>query len=222
MSPSLLRLPVDLPKIDIPSPCLCLVTNRQLIGCEEMLGAIKESVRGGVNMVQLREKDLPGRRLADLASRLSEVISSQTLLIINERIDVAAITESHGVQLGEEGLSTDAARAILGRDVLVGRSVHSVEGAKVAEKEGADFLLAGTMFPSSTHPGEEVAGPRLVTSITSECSLPIIAIGGINESNVASVIEAGAQGVAVISGILKSSDPNLTARNLMDNMLAAM
>ena len=222
MSLSLLLSPVDLPKMDLPSPCLCLVTNRQLIGCEEMLGAIKESVRGGVNMVQLREKDLPGRRLADLASRLSEVISSQTLLIINERIDVAAITESHGVQLGEEGLSTDAARVILGRDVLVGRSVHSVEGAKVAEKEGADFLLAGTMFPSSTHPGEEAAGPRLVTRITSECSLPIIGIGGINESNVASVIEAGAEGVAVISGILKSSDPNLTARNLMDNMLAAM
>ena len=219
---SLLLLTADLPKMDLPSPCLCLVTNRQLIGREEMLGAIKESVRGGVNMLQLREKDLPGQRLADIALRLYEVISSQTLLIINERIDVAAITESHGVQLGEEGLSTNAARAILGKDVLVGRSVHSVDGAKLAEQEGADFLLAGTMFPSSTHPGEEAAGPRLVTRITSECSLPIIGIGGINESNVASVIEAGAQGVAVISGILKSSDPNLTARNLMASMLAAM
>ena len=222
MSPSLRPLPADLPKMDLPSPCLCLVTNRQLIGCEEMLGVIKESVRGGVNMVQLREKDLPGQSLADLSSRLYEVISRETFLIINERIDVAAITESHGVQLGEKGLSTDAARAILGGDVLIGRSVHSLEGAKVAEKEGADFLLVGTIFPSSTHPGEETAGPRLVTRITSECSLPTIGIGGINESNVASVIEAGAQGVAVISGILQSSDPNLTARNLMDSMLAAM
>ena len=173
-------------------------------------------------MVQLREKDLPGRRLADLASRLCKVISSQTLLIINERIDVAAISGSHGVQLGEEGLSPDVARAVLGKECLVGRSVHSVDGAKIAEKEGADFLLAGTMFPSSTHPGEAAAGPRLITMITSVCSLPIIGIGGINESNVASVIEAGAQGAAVISGILQSSDPSLTARNLMDNMLAAM
>ena len=222
MSPSLRPLPADLPKMDLPSPCLCLVTNRQLIGCEEMLGVIKESVRGGVNMVQLREKDLPGRRLADLSSRLSEVISSETFLIVNERIDVAAISESHGVQMGEEGLSTDVARAMLGEECLVGRSVHSVDGAKIAEKEGADFLLVGTMFPSSTHPGEAAAGPRLITMITSVCSLPIIGIGGINESNVASVIEAGAQGVAVISGILKSSDPNLTARNLMASMIAAM
>lgn len=184
-----------------------------------MLSAIAESVRGGVNMVQLREKDLPGRRLSDLAMRLSAVMTRETLLLINERIDVAAATLAHGVQLGEEALSTHSARAILGNDVLVGRSVHSVNGAKVAEREGADFLLVGTMFASSTHPGEEPSGPALVTSISSACSLPIIGIGGINETNAASIIEAGARGVAVISSILTSSDPCLTARNLIANML---
>ena len=100
-----------------------------------MLSAIGEAVQGGVNMVQLREKDLPGRRLSDLAMRLSAVIPRQTLLLINERIDVAATTLAHGVQLGEEALSTHSARAILGNDVLVGRSVHSVNGAAQCVRE---------------------------------------------------------------------------------------
>ena len=222
MSRNQRRLTVDVPKPTLPSPCLCLVTDRQLIGDEKMLSAIGEAVQGGVNMVQLREKDLPGRRLSDLAMRLSAVIPRQTLLLINERIDVAATTLAHGVQLGEEALSTHSARAILGNDVLVGRSVHSVNGAKVAEEEGADFLLVGTMFSSSTHPGEEPSGPALVTSISSACSLPLIGIGGINETNAASIIEAGAQGVAVISIILTSPDPGLTARNLMALMLTVV
>ena len=100
MSRNLRRLTVDVSKLALPSPCLCLVTDRQLIGDEKMLSAIAESVRGGVNMVQLREKDLPGRRLSDLAMRLSAVMTRETLLLINERIDVAAATLAHGVQLG--------------------------------------------------------------------------------------------------------------------------
>ena len=140
------------------------------------------------------------------------------MLLINERIDVAAAILAHGVQLGEEALSTHSARAILGNDVLVGRSVHSVNGAKVAEREGADFLLVGTMFASSTHPGEEPSGPALVTSISSACSLPIIGIGGINESNIKPIIKNGAHGIAIISAISESKNPKITTKNIYQKL----
>ncbi len=205
----------------LPWPCLCLVTDRRLGGKELLVSKVAHAVAGGVNLVQLREKDLPGRPLLNLATELRAVISSSTLLLINERVDVAAAARADGVQLGEEALPTKEARKILGPEALIGRSVHSEQGAKLADAEGADFLLVGTMYATSSHPGHEPAGPDLIRRIAASCSLPLMGIGGINEANLGPVLEAGAQGVAVISSILASPDPEKAARGLRQAMLAA-
>ncbi len=175
-----------------------------------------------MNLVQLREKDLPGRPLLNLATELRAVISSSALLLINERVDVAAAARADGVQLGEEALPTKEARKILGPEALIGRSVHSEQGAKLAEAAGADFLLVGTMYATSSHPGHEPAGPELIRRIAASCSLPLMGIGGITEANLGPVLEAGAQGVAVISSILAAPDPEKAARGLRQAMLAAL
>ena len=206
----------------LPWPCLCLVTDRRLGGDQSLVSKVAQAVAGGVNLVQLREKDLPGRPLLELAGELRAVIGNSAMLLINERVDVAAAARADGVQLGEEALPTKEARKILGPEALIGRSVHSEQGAQMAEAEGADFLLVGTIYATSSHPGHEPAGPELIRRIAASCSLPLIGIGGINEANLGLVLEAGAQGVAVISSILGAPDPEEAARGLRQAMLAAL
>ena len=171
-------------------------------------------------MVQLREKDLAGGKLLELAKALKQSVGDSTLLLINERVDVASVCGVSGVQLGEEAIPTAAAREILGSEALIGRSVHSEAAAVQAARDGSDFLIVGTMFASRSHPGEEPSGPALVRRIASCCDLPLIGIGGIRVENVADVLHAGATGVAVISSIMVSSHPRDAARRMKQAMLA--
>jgi thiamine-phosphate pyrophosphorylase len=172
--------------------------------------------------VQLREKDLPGGRLLELAEALKQAIGDSALLIVNERVDVATAVGANGVQLGEEALPVAMARDMLGPEALIGRSVHSLDGAARAAQEGADFLVVGTIYATRSHPGEEPAGADLIRRIATACSVPLIGIGGINPSNMHEVIQAGASGAAVITSILASSDPRQAAQKLKQAMLAAL
>ena len=205
----------------LPDPCLCLVTDRSVGGEATLVTRVAEAVAGGVDLVQVREKDLHGAQLLDLAQRLRDAIGDRALLVVNERVDVAAALPAEGVQLGEDAMPVAAARRILGPDMLIGRSVHSVEGAERAVSDGADFLVVGTMFASRSHPGEEPTGPDLVKRIVPRCQLPSIGIGGITKDNCRQVIEAGATGVAVITGILAAPSPGVAARNLKEALVAA-
>ena len=134
-------------------------------------------------MVQLREKDLPGGTLLELARTVKEAIADRALLVVNERVDVALAAGASGVQLGEEALPAAIARDILVPDSLIGRSVHSVAGADEAVAQGADFLVVGTMYSTRSHPGAAPAGPELIQQISRICDIPLIGIGGINEEN---------------------------------------
>ena len=170
--------------------------------------------------MQLREKDLPGLRLLELAKSLKDAIHGSALLVINERVDVAAAVDADGVQLGEEALPVGAAREILGPDKLIGRSVHLVKGADQAVADGAHFLVVGTMFATGSHIGEEPAGPGLIRRIAPGRPVPLIGIGGINPSNLGQVMRAGADGVAVITSILASPDPRDAAQRLKEAMFS--
>ena len=198
----------------LPYPCLCLVTDRSVCPPEQLPARVAAAVAGGVDLVQLRDKELPGGALLALASRLRQVMPPHARLLVNERADVAA-ANADGVQLGEAALPTEAVRPIIGADALIGRSVHSVAGAVSAAASGADFLLVGTMFATRSHPGAEPAGPDLLRRIAAAgVPLPMLAIGGINAGNAPAVMDAGAHGVAVITSILASPDPAAAARRL--------
>ena len=206
----------------LPYPCLALVTDRRLVNGDTLPERVAAAVAGGVDLVQLREKDLPGGPLLELACKVQERIGNRALLLVNERLDVAAALPAAGVQLGEAGLPVAAARRLLGADALIGRSVHSPAGAQAAAAAGADFLVAGTMYASRSHPGEPPAGPALIRQIAAVTTAPVIGIGGITAANVGAVMQAGAAGVAVITGILAAPDPERAAAQLKAAMRAAL
>lgn len=208
--------------VSLPSAVLCLITDRTLFGSAPappeilLVEAVDAALRGGVNMVQLREKDLPARELLSLAHEFRKVTRGRAMFVVNDRVDVALAAEADGVQLGEQSISVAAARQVCGAELVIGRSVHDLYGALDAERDGADFLVAGTIFSSGSHPGIAPAGPKLIKEIGDEASIPIIGVGGINPGNAGRVVAAGARGVAVIGAILSALDPRAAASDLLD------
>ena len=202
-------------------PCLCLVADSSVVGPGELVACVAAAVAGGVGLVQLRAKDLPGGRLLSLAEELKRAIDGRAVLLVNERVDVAVAVGADGVQLGEEALPVAAARKLLPQGALVGRSVHSADGAADAALAGADFLLAGSMFATGSHPGAAPAGPGLMREAAARCDAPLVGIGGITPGNLGEVVAAGAAGVAVIRSILGSSDPQAAAEELKLALLSA-
>lgn len=205
----------------LPYPTLCLVTELSLASGEALLDKMEKALDGGVDAVQLRAKELAAGRLLSLARSLRKITEQRALLLINDRIDVAIAAEADGVQLAEDAICVESARRLVGAEMLVGRSVHSVEGAVEAEAQGADFLVLGAIFASDSKPGVEPAGIGLLEEAASRVAIPVLGIGGIDQNNAGQVIKAGGYGVAVIRSILASSDPAQAAREIKQSMSAA-
>jgi thiamine-phosphate pyrophosphorylase len=193
----------------LPRPLVCLVTDRRVVG-GSLTGAVVQAVEGGVNLVQVREKDLGAAELLRLVVELRQALQGRALLVVNGNADVAAMSQTDGLHLPADGLPIQAARARIGGG-LVGRSVHAPHEVAEAARLGADYVLLGTLFPSSSHPGGPTGGLDLVRSSRALCPVPLIGIGGITAANARGVIQAGADGVAVITAILAAPDPREAA-----------
>jgi thiamine-phosphate pyrophosphorylase len=207
----------------LPLPCLMLVTDRSLCGgADGLVAAVEAAVQGGADAVQLREKDpdgrsLPPEDLLPLARRLRQATLGRALLLVNGSLDVALAVEADGVHLPASALSVWRPREAVpvgGQGFLVGRSVHSLEAARRAEAEGADYLVAGPVYETRSHPGREPAGLSLIEGITRRVRVPVLAIGGVNAGRVDEVVRAGASGVAVISAVLAATDRRVAAGDL--------
>ena len=198
------------------NPSLMLITDRSRLRGRPLEVVASLAVDGGVTVVQLRENDLAGGDLYELALTLRAVLRGRALLLVNERADVALAAGADGIHLPERGLPVDTVRRLAGDACIVGRSVHSVEAAVRAEREGADYVQVGAVYATSSHPGQTPGGPALVRTVAEAVRLPVIAVGGITPERVPEVIEAGADGIAVIGAIMDADDPQPAARALSD------
>ena len=198
-------------------PKLYLLTDRHQTLHRPLSSVITEAVDAGVRMVQIREKDLRTRDLTSLCQQLLPLIKHQHgIVLLNDRIDLVLALGADGVHLRTDSLPVSVARRLLGTGHLIGISTHSVEEARVAEAEGADFIVLGPIFDT---PSKRAYGPPLGIQILQETSrtlhLPIYAIGGITPIRIPDVLSSGAYGVAVISSILQSpSIPDITGELL--------
>lgn len=202
---------------------LYLVTDRPMAGTRLLEDIVREGIRGGVTVVQLREKHITTRDFIRLALALKRILAEPGIpLIINDRLDVALACEADGVHLGQEDMNCTMARRIVGNKMIVGVSVSNPEEAIRAEADGADYLGAGPVFATPTKsdasPPTGLSGLREIRRVT---RIPLVAIGGINRSNAGDMIRCGADGIAVVSAIIASPDPAGAAGELNAVMHAA-
>ena len=192
------------PKFD-----LYLVSDRRQTRSRDLLWVLERALDGGVKGIQLREKDLGGRELFDLAEKVKALcVDRQASLFINDRVDVALAVDADGIHSGGASIPIEAARVLVGTDKLIGVSTHSMREAEEAERSGADFLLFGPIYftPSKADYGEP-QGLAPLKEVVEKISIPVYAIGGIKVGNIGDVKEAGVRGVALISAIMSSVDP---------------
>jgi thiamine-phosphate pyrophosphorylase len=196
---------------------LCAVPAGRQGGADGLVAAVEDAVGGGVDAVQLREKDLTLDELLPLAGRLREITLGRALLLVNGPLDVALAAAADGLHLPEAAPPVERPRP----GFLVGRSVHSVEAARRAEAEGADYLIAGPVYQTRSHPGVQPAGVYLIEEITCRVRIPVLAIGGLTAERAEDVVRAGASGIAVISAILAKEDRRAASSQLRSALESA-
>lgn len=174
----------------------------------------QSAIRGGVHVVQLRAKKLADSLFLNLARQLREVTARERcLFVINDRPHIARLVHADGVHLGQDDLPIQEARAIVGDELFVGRSTHSLAQAQEAERQGADYIGVGPVFTTATKENHEpVLGPEAAGAIMKQVQVPAFAIGGIDAERIASVVTAGYSRVAIASAISKADNPEATAQ----------
>lgn len=179
--------------------------------------AVRLALKGGVRVIQLREKDLPIRELLALARELRNITGEfGSKLFINDRVDVAVAVEADGVHLGHQSMPPEAVRKIVGRKMLVGVSTHTIEDARAAESGGADFITFGPVFPtpSKMKYGAPV-GTDAIVELKNNVHVPVFGLGGIKTENIREVLKTGADGVAMISAIFAAEDIQKAAEEII-------
>ena len=196
-----------------------LVTQESLSAGRNTAEIVEAAIEGGVDAVQLREKDTDARWRYEVGLELRKLTEeADVALLVNDRGDFAQAIDADGVHLGQSDLPIEVARDLLGPDAVIGCSTSTVEEAREAEDAGADYLGVGAIYGTSSKkdvPEEKNGtGLELVTEIAEAVSIPVIGIGGITAENAAPVLEAGAVGIAVISEITAAEDPAAATRDL--------
>jgi thiamine-phosphate pyrophosphorylase len=197
---------------------LYLITDRSQTQGRDLLWVLKRALEGGVRAIQLREKDLNGKELFQLADKTRELCDQyQAQLFVNDRIDVALAVDAAGVQLGKTSIPIEAARLLLGPKKLIGYSAHSLEESRFAQDSGADLLLFGPVyFTSSKAPYGAPQGLEALKKIVENVALPVYAIGGIKTDCIIDVRRTGAKGVALISAVIGANDPKVAAASIVE------
>jgi thiamine-phosphate pyrophosphorylase len=202
---------------------LYVVTDRHEAAGRDLEEIVAATAQGGAGAIQLREKDLSARDLYTLGARLQVALAPYGVpLLINERLDVALALDAAGVHLAGHSLPTAVARRVLGAGKLLGVSTHSVKEARCAAEDGADFIVFGPVF---TTPSKVAYGPpqglQHLSTVARAVHIPVIAIGGIDHTNLPQVVQAGAYGVAMIRAVLAAPDPYRATQQLRAALAAA-
>ena len=196
-----------------PDYSIYLVTDEGCLQGRALLDCVREALDGGVTLVQYRAKTASSAEMYNEALQLKALCDSFNVpLIINDRLDIAMAVGAAGVHLGQDDLPCAAARKILGEDYIIGVSAHNPAEAVEALERGADYLGCGAVFGTATKADVKKLGTEGLTAICREKGLPVVGIGGVTADNYREVRAAGADGAAIVSGILAQPDIRTTVR----------
>ena len=194
-----------------------LVTDHRDKTDEEFLNIIEEAIKGGTSIVQLREKTASTKDFYKLALKVKEITSKYDVpLLINDRIDIAIAIDSEGVHIGQDDMPADIAREIIGDDKILGVSASTVEEAKKAQMDGADYIGSGAVFPTSTKDDADSVSKPQLKEIVDSIDIPVVAIGGITLENANTLKDTGIAGFSVVSAIMSAKDPKEASQKLKE------
>ncbi|HIE44058.1 MAG TPA: thiamine phosphate synthase [Candidatus Omnitrophica bacterium] len=200
---------------------LYIITDEEIAGKSHQRIAI-EAVKGGADTIQLRDKKNSTRKILQEAHQMRRIIpEDKVLFIINDRADITVACDGDGVHLGKDDLPVQQVREIIGESKLIGVSCDNVEEAEKAEEAGADYISLGPIFYTTTKEGlPPPVGTEIITEAKKRISIPLVAIGGIDEDNMEDVLKAGADSIALISAALKRTDIAKSVKSLKENFLS--
>ena len=195
---------------------LYLVTDKS-DDMEKFLNTIEEAIKGGVSVVQIREKTKDTLDFYNLALKVKEITTKYDVpLIINDRVDVALAIDADGVHVGQSDMPCDVTRKLVGPDKIVGISAATIDEAKKAEKDGADYIGTGAVFPTATKDDAPKITKKDLKEIVDSINIPVVAIGGINHDNAGELIDTGIAGLSVVSAIMSSDNPKKSSEELLN------
>ena len=195
---------------------LYLVTDKS-DDVEKFLKTIEEGIKGGVTVVQIREKTADTLDFFNLALKVKEITRKYNVpLIINDRVDVALAIDAEGVHVGQSDMPCDVTRKLVGPDKIVGVSAATIDEARKAEKDGADYIGTGAVFPTATKDDAPKITKKDLKEIVDSINIPVVAIGGITLDNAHELIDTGIAGLSVVSAIMSSDDPKKSSEKLLN------
>jgi thiamine-phosphate pyrophosphorylase len=185
-------------------------------GGHEPVALARIMLDAGASVMQLRLKDAPGRELLAAAREIAAICRERgAMLIVDDRADIAMLAGAAGVHLGQEDLPLEAARRLVGRDMLIGISTHGADQAVAAERGGADYVGFGPLFPGGLRNNTAGKGLAMLREVRGAVSIPIVAIGGITEATVPEALAAGADACAIITDVVRAPDIAAKVRALL-------
>ena len=195
---------------------LYIVIDTEALKGRDPIKAAQQVIRGGAKTIQFRDKISSNKELLPVAQKLKDLCSQNNVLfIINDHLDLALATDADGLHVGQDDLPVSIARRELPIDKLIGCSAASYDQAIIAVADGADYLGVGSIFPTSSKGDVDICGLTVLKQITQMVKIPVVAIGGINKNNIAEVVAAGADAIAVISAVLQAANPEIATRELV-------
>lgn len=201
------------PRVDYS---LYLCTDRELMTSDHIEEGVELAIKGGVTVVQLREKECSGREFLEIAHSIKAITDAYEIpLIINDRVDIAQAVDADGVHLGQKDIPAAVARELLGPDKIIGVSAYNAELALRAQKDGADYIGVGDVFGTATKSDTHHVSLEELAKIRNVVEIPMVAIGGVNTENVGRLAGIGVNGVAVISAVLGAKNITEAAEEMV-------
>lgn len=203
-------------KLDKSTMLLYVVTDRTWLGDRKLEDQVEETLKAGATFVQLREKELDYDHFVSEGRKLKRLTDQyQVPFVINDNIEVALAVDADGIHVGQKDMNAKDVRALIGVDKILGVSAQTVEQALLAQQQGADYIGVGAVFSTSTKNDADDVSYETVKAICEAVSIPVVAIGGINEHNISQLKGYGVDGVAVISAIFSKSDIGKATKELL-------
>ncbi|WP_243343317.1 thiamine phosphate synthase [Anaerococcus sp. AGMB09787] len=197
---------------------LYLVTNSDKYSEEEFLQRIEAALRGGVDILQLREKDRPDRQILDLGKKIKNLCDAYHVpMLIDDKVHLAWALGC-GVHVGKEDMPVELCRKLLGPDAIIGATAKSVEAAKESKNQGASYLGVGAIFETKTHVKTKRTSVETLSTIKKEITIPVYAIGGLNIDNVDILKNSGADGICVVRAIMDADDVYKASKELKERI----